>query len=262
MDKRVIAVMDSGVGGISTLLELKKEMPNESFIYFGDNVNAPYGSKSQRELIKITLDNLAFLLSYNPKAIVFACNTLSVSVLNYVREFSPVKIFGVYPPIESQVILNKKTVLIATPKTVERIRTENTFCNKYLVTIPLEGLAEIVENKFTAYKGKIPQNVIDAELDEGIAKQRLTLKDIQKTDLILGCTHYVFVKNQISDHLKPLRIVNGNTFTAKKLHSCLSDDKISNSSGNSYIKFVGKNCNLNSFFYSMVVKGNSFIKKN
>ena len=93
-----IGVMDSGVGGLSVLKRLVEVMPNQAFLYFGDNQNAPYGNKSKRELLRLVTSNIIYLLSYNVKAIVVACNTLSMGLMTEIKEFSPVPVFFVFPP--------------------------------------------------------------------------------------------------------------------------------------------------------------------
>ena len=84
MNNDYIAVLDSGIGGISVLNELLKLMPNQNFIYFGDNKNAPYGSKNLKTLLELTKSNLDYLTSsFNLKGLVLGCNTLSVNFLSF-----------------------------------------------------------------------------------------------------------------------------------------------------------------------------------
>ena len=85
MDNRPIGVFDSGLGGLSVFARLIRLMPNESFIYFGDTANLPYGSKSKEELIKISIRIFDFFKSKNVKAVVMACNTTSALVYDYVK---------------------------------------------------------------------------------------------------------------------------------------------------------------------------------
>ena len=76
MNDGYIAILDSGIGGISVLLELIKLLPNERYLYFGDNHNAPYGNKSLSQLLRITEKNIDYIKQYKIKALIFACNTL------------------------------------------------------------------------------------------------------------------------------------------------------------------------------------------
>lgn len=76
-----IGIFDSGMGGISVLATLMKELPNETFIYFGDSLNAPYGTKSVDEVRQLTIRACDFLVSQNVKSIVVACNTATSAAI-------------------------------------------------------------------------------------------------------------------------------------------------------------------------------------
>ena len=84
-----IAVVDSGVGGISVLRELLRIMPNENYIYYGDSKNAPYGQKSKSEVLEITKNNLKYLKGLGIKALVIACNTATSAASQTLREENP-----------------------------------------------------------------------------------------------------------------------------------------------------------------------------
>ena len=94
MKQGYIAVIDSGIGGISLLSDLIKNFPNEKFLYLGDNNNAPYGEKSKHELIALTMKNIDYVKSFGIKAIVFACNTISVNILLNTMEYSNLPVYG------------------------------------------------------------------------------------------------------------------------------------------------------------------------
>ena len=81
-----IGVFDSGVGGISVLRELVARMPNENYIFFGDSKNAPYGTKTLKEVQELTCADAAYLISQNVKALVVACNTATSAAINILRE--------------------------------------------------------------------------------------------------------------------------------------------------------------------------------
>ena len=84
-----IGVFDSGIGGLSVLSELRKLMPNENYIYFGDSHNAPYGSKSRSDVLRLTRQNLDFLREKGIKALVIACNTATSAAAKALREENP-----------------------------------------------------------------------------------------------------------------------------------------------------------------------------
>ena len=98
---RPIAVFDSGVGGLSTLAKLKSDLPKEDFLYFADNLNAPYGKKSKQEILNLTLKAIEGILAHNPKAIVIACNTVTGLCIETLRQTYPdVLFFGIQPAVK------------------------------------------------------------------------------------------------------------------------------------------------------------------
>ena len=235
MKNNFIAVLDSGIGGISTLIELKKSLPNQSYIYFGDNINAPYGQKSNREIFSGLINGLVQIREYSPKFVVLACNTLSVNLRERIEDFFGVKTFGVFPPVESHLIDGEKTLLIATPRTIEN------FSNiKGLDKVALPYLAGEIER----YKFRLNSLNVKAHL-----------KNISPcyNTIILGCTHYFFVKNQIIDHLKPLNIDSGNHFLTKQLSREIKSSKISIKTSKNQAIFIGGNFAENKAFFDKVV---------
>lgn len=236
MKNSYIGVLDSGVGGLSVLKKLVKSFPKERFVYFGDNLNAPYGEKSVSELLHLAVQNALFLQNYNIKALVLACNTLSLTVLEKVKDFLNIPVFGVFPPVEREILSKRKTLLLATPRTCSFYKE-----NEYLTVYPLKDLAREIESNL--------YNVNSINV-----KSVLPFYSGQFDSVILGCTHYEFVKNKIYNHLKPLLITDGTDFTIKKLidNGFLSDNcKIARKN---QVKFVGENKFTNEKFWFNVVK--------
>ena len=100
-----IGVFDSGMGGISTLIELKRLMPNENFYYFGDSQNAPYGPKTKDEILKLSLDVSEFLYSKKIKALVVACNTATSIAIDELRKKYPhIPVIGVEPAVKLNLV--------------------------------------------------------------------------------------------------------------------------------------------------------------
>ena len=98
MSSQPIAVFDSGLGGLSVVRHLRKSMPNESIVYFGDTARVPYGTKSRRTVVHFGLENARFLMQFDPKLIAVACNTASALALDEIREAMPVPVVGVVEP--------------------------------------------------------------------------------------------------------------------------------------------------------------------
>ena len=118
-----VGVFDSGVGGISVLLEAARELPSENFIYFGDNGNAPYGTKDEETIIKLTNISVDFLLSKNIKALVIACNTATSAAINILRERLDIPVVGMEPAVKPAITEfgAEKVFVMATPATVKNI---------------------------------------------------------------------------------------------------------------------------------------------
>ena len=98
MDTRPIGVFDSGLGGLTALRELARLMPEEDLVYFGDTGRVPYGGRSPEGIVKYARQDVAFLRTFDPKAIVIACGTVSATALEVLREENPIPIFGVVGP--------------------------------------------------------------------------------------------------------------------------------------------------------------------
>ena len=208
-----IAVIDSGIGGISVLRELIKIMPNENYIYFGDNANAPYGTKSRAEVLELTRKNLNNLISQGIKALVIACNTATSAAAKILREEYPdLLIVGIEPAIKPALTLLKspKVLVMATPLT---LREEKflALVSKYaspeqIISLPCAGLVELIE------KGELDSPEIKAFIENLLAPYKKEKIDA----VVLGCTHYPHIKSLISSHFpKSTRIFDGGEGTAR-----------------------------------------------
>ena len=182
-----IAVIDSGVGGISVLRELVRLMPNERFLYFGDSANAPYGTKTAEEVISMTDATVKRLMARGIKALVVACNTATAVAIAMLREKYPdFIIIGIEPALKPAVNqFPQGTVgIMATPVTLRGEKLKRLIAanpHPDIRLIPAPGLVELVE----AGLANSPQ--MDAFLTPVLGPF------IGKLDgLVLGCTHYPF----------------------------------------------------------------------
>lgn len=256
-----IALIDSGIGGISLLNELIVKMPTEKFLYLGDVKNAPYGNKSKAELLRITENNIKTLLRYPLKCVVFACNTLSVTVSAETSELLNVPLFGVYPPVEpiikdervktgekGKTDAYKENYLFCTVQTAERYKGI-----KGWKVIPLKDLAKDVEdNKF-----RLSQIDLKKHLKIGFQKVGVPFPEgdnFRADKVILGCTHYYFVKDQFIDHLKPRRLLSGNAFTAEKVKNYVDFIPKNTNGKENTVDFIGDNFKEIKRFYEKVGK--------
>ena len=182
-----VGLFDSGIGGLTVLKTLIKKYPLNDYIYFGDTKNMPYGSKSIDKLKKLARQNVEFLLRFNVDVIVIACGTVSSNCLSYLKKLYDIKIIDIISPtinylnnsnynnilvmatdatINSHIFkngINKNIYEVATPKLVPMIES-----NK------LDNIGIVLEDYLSLYKNKIDS-------------------------LVLGCTHYPLLKNEISN---------------------------------------------------------------
>lgn len=193
-NKNPIGVFDSGVGGISVLSELIAVMPNEDFLYFGDSQNAPYGTKSDSEVLTLSERCTERLISMNAKAIVIACNTATSIAVRLLREkYKNIPIIGIEPAIKPAVeFKNNSTILVmATPITLNREKfkklTDNFSHNGTIISLPCPGIVELIE------QGKTD----GAELDILLNKLLSPYFDKKIDSIVLGCTHYPFIQASI-----------------------------------------------------------------
>ncbi|KGN01751.1 glutamate racemase [Clostridium botulinum] len=210
-----IGFFDSGVGGLSVLKEAIKILPNEDFIYFGDSKNAPYGTKKVDEVKKLTFDAVKMLLDYNVKAIVVACNTATSAAIEDLRNtYKYIPIIGIEPALKPAVELSKdgKIVIMATNMTLAE-KKFNKLMSKYkgeydIVSLPCPGLVEYIE------KGIVEGKKLNEFLIE-----KLSILDKDKiASIVLGCTHYPFIKKELSNILgDEVVIIDGSFGTASQL---------------------------------------------
>lgn len=201
MTKEYIGLLDSGVGGLSVLSQLKKVMPNKNYIYFGDTKNIPYGTKSKEEIYKYTKEILNFFITQNVKDVVIACNTTSAVAYDELkRDFmGKLNIFPLIQSIAKNAIENLKDdetiAILATLATIkskkydEEIHKINPNIN--VIGIECSGFTEIVENRL--YNDKNALDLIKTKID--------MVKSSNAKRVILGCTHYPFLENIFKEML-------------------------------------------------------------
>ena len=223
-----IGIMDSGMGGISVLREITKLMPQENCIFFGDSKNAPYGSRSTEEIFRLTAKVVDELLERQVKAIVIACNTASSAAGKRLREEYPqLPIIAIEPALKPAVINcpGGRVLVLATEATLREKKFANlmdTWKDRAeIIKMPLPGLPEFVER---------------GELDSpGLRKFLLehfrVLGDRKPDGIVLGCTHYPFVRRVISELFNnDVKIFDGAAGTARQLRRRLHSRQLINPS--------------------------------
>lgn len=207
--RQPIGVFDSGVGGLTVLRHLIHRMPNEEFVYLGDTARVPYGNKSQETIRHYTRQCVNFLLGFDVKAIVIACNTASALALDLAREISPVPIIGMIHPAAATAVnqtKNGKIGIIGTRATIGSHAYEHA----------IAGYAKSLDKHIEVFAKACPLFVPLAEEDFGehpsaqlIAQEYLSDFLEKGIDtLVMGCTHYPLLKNLIGITLPGISLID------------------------------------------------------
>ena len=190
-----IGVFDSGLGGLTVVKQLMRQLPQEDIVYFGDTARVPYGTKSKESIIRFSQDNVKVLLKHKVKLIVVACNSSSSYALPLLRKRYRLPIVDVIAPGANKVVevtKNNKVGVIATSATIQSqsyqkaIRKRSKTIKAYTQECPL--FVPLVEEGWA-----------NKSLTQDIAREYL--KGIKKSGidaLILGCTHYPLLKNTLT----------------------------------------------------------------
>ena len=194
-----IGVFDSGVGGLSVLRHIRAQLPHEDLIYFADSGHAPYGDKTEQQVIDRSLAVASFLLQQGVKALVVACNTATIAAIKALRARYPeLPIVGVEPGLKPAAALsrNGRIGVLATERTLRgekllalREQVSSATGATFLLQ-PCVGLVERIEQ---CEMGSEPGDATSAMLERYIAP--LLAQGVDT--LVLGCTHYPFVQDAI-----------------------------------------------------------------
>lgn len=213
-----IGVFDSGVGGISVLRHLVAELPHERFRYFGDSANAPYGDKPRAQIRALSEDIVRDFLDQGAEAIVIACNTATSAAASYLREkYAQVPIVGVEPALKPAALLPRhdRILVMATAATLRLekfLRLESEWeTDSEVITVPCAGLVELIE------RGNLETPELHALLENLVGRYRG-----QVDSVVLGCTHYPFIRRQITEVVGDVPLLDGGGGTAHQLHRLLS----------------------------------------
>ncbi len=219
MRNRPIGVFDSGIGGLTVVKQLAREMPSEDIIYFGDTARVPYGTKSPSTIKKFSIENVLFLLNFDVKLIIIACNTSSAIGLPFLSKYFSVPIIGVIKPGAKAAIRstrNGRVGVIATTATVmsgayeKEIKALNPKIKVYSKNCPL--FVPLVEEGWAG----------DGIVDIAARKYLAGLKEKKIDTVILGCTHYPLLKPAIQKVMgKGVKLVDSAEETAKEARNLL-----------------------------------------
>lgn len=207
-----IGVFDSGKGGLSVLEELRKVLPNEDFLYYGDSLNNPYGEKSDEELLNITSNIVKYLSKNDCRLIVIACNTATTRCMKNLRLKYPDIVFvGTVPAIKVACDHHFKNILVmATPATIASCRTnelihDNVKEEQNIYLASCEGLAHAIEREDNHEIKRILRDVFKDYKDKNI------------DSIVLGCTHYPFIKKEILEEMPEVCLLDGANGVAREV---------------------------------------------
>ncbi|HZB17868.1 MAG TPA: glutamate racemase [Nitrososphaeraceae archaeon] len=226
-----VAVFDSGIGSLSIIQELKKEIPHENLLYFADKAHFPYGNKSATQLRDIIVNTVNYLERYKPKLTVIASNTPSIAILDQIRRMVNVPLIGIRPPLKEACRLTKKKHIgiMATKLTISSKELEN--------QIKREVPQKILVTKFNA-------SPIIELIEKGIhiSNERKTFDTINQVigyevdkeiDVItLSSTHLPFVKSYLNSLLPTIKFVDSAKTVAKEVRKYLIFNRMLKKTGN------------------------------
>ena len=221
MDNRPIGVFDSGMGGLTAVRRMRELLPNEQIIYFGDTGRVPYGTRSNETIIKYTRQDVAFLKSFDIKAIVVACGTVSSVALETVSRETEVPMIGVVWPACAKALAatrNGKIGVIGTPGTIRSdsyarmLRAARP--DLTVISRPCPLFVPLVEN------GRVHTG--DIVIETVVAEYLTELRDAGVDTLILGCTHYPLLEEVIGAFMGPdVALIDPGASAAENIRSML-----------------------------------------
>ena len=221
-----VGVFDSGVGGLTVVREIARQLPDENIIYFGDTARVPYGSKSQNTIIRFSEQIIRFLKTKHVKAIVIACNTASALALDAVRDEFDIPVMGVVIPgarAAVEATRNRKIGVVGTDATVQ----------SGMYTKVIHEMAPdvtVIEKACPLFVPLVEEGFKEHVVTREVIKYYLeSMRDTDIDAMILGCTHYPLLRSKIRDYLgEKIQIVNPAYETAMDLKELLREQNMEN----------------------------------
>lgn len=224
-----IGVFDSGVGGLTVVKELVRQLPREDIVYFGDTARVPYGIKSKETVIRFSVENILFLLKHNVKLICVACNTVSSFALPKIRHSFRVPIVGVISPGAREAVYatkNKRVGVIGTKGTVKSRSYE------YEIK-KLDPKVKVTAVACPLFVPFAEEGWLGGEVVLTVAKRYLKpLKDAKVDTVILGCTHYPLLRSVIKKVMgEDIILIDSAKQVAIEVSKILSDEGLLKAKG-------------------------------
>lgn len=233
-----VGVFDSGLGGVSVLREAVRIMPHETFLYYGDNANAPYGDRSEDEITALTFDCAHFLQKQGAKIILIACNTATATCVSRIREELDIPVVSIEPAIKPacEAPGAGKILMAATLATTRLARYRALQARmkdpSRVINVPCPGLVDRIE------QGVFAADAFDDLFDTYFRDHW----DMPIDGIVLGCTHYVFIRDAFARYARmhfqgESRLYDGNLATARQLQHVLEKKSLAKTQGEGRVCF-------------------------
>ncbi len=207
---KFIGVFDSGLGGLSVLSDIHDELPTENLIYFGDSARAPYGVRTQKELVDFSKEIVGNFVKEGAKAVVVACNTATSAAIEELRTSFQIPIIGMEPALKPAYLENKEKniLVVATKYTIENDKyalLEKQYSGDQVYSLKASKLVEMVESgdwNYDVFENYLATKGINGDFYNAV---------------VLGCTHFLFLKSEFNRYFKNAKIYDGNNGTVMQL---------------------------------------------
>src|SRR5690625_1174680 len=226
MKNQPIGFIDSGVGGLSVVKEVFKQLPNETVYFIGDSARNPYGSRTMAEVLEFSRELAHFLVNKGIKMLVIACNTATVASLDVLKEELDIPVIGVIEPCSKGAIhttKNQKIGVIATTGTIQS-KEYNKKIEALNSAVEVQGLAcqsfvtIVEENRLT-----------DEEIKEEVAENLSAFQRFEMDTLVLGCTHFPLLASYIQEYVgENVQLVDPGYETTKRIKNFLMENDLAN----------------------------------
>ena len=239
MDTRPIGIFDSGLGGVSTLRQALHLLPGEAFVYYGDNGNAPYGSRSGDDIRALSQNAVRFLISKKVKAILLACNTSTAAALELLQQLSPVPVIGIEPAIiEASQLAGAGRILMMSTQATARLPRYHRLRER------LPDPSRVIDIPCSAqFVWRVEHGVSSLDGYDDLFETALAPCHGEQVDaIVLGCTHYMFFQLQLARYAKvhfngEPRFFDGGRAAAQTLLRTLKDNDALNPGGQGVVTF-------------------------
>ena len=223
-NEQPIGIFDSGIGGLTVFKSVRKQVPQEDIVYFGDTARVPYGTKSKETITRFSVNNVQFLEGFHVKMVIVACNTASSLSLEALQAQFNIPIIGVIEPGAREALKRTRNGRIGVIGTKSTIGS-----NAYETWLKrLDRSVKVFSGACPLFVPFVEEGWLDGEVVSQVARTYLEgLKSFKIDTLILGCTHYPLLSRVIQKIMGPkVRLVNSAEETAKEAKRLMAKLKI------------------------------------